>query len=162
MSFGAPASRTERLATWLAGGAGALLLAMLAVMVVDVVGRKFFDRPLLGAVEMVERLLLLSVYAAVPLVSCRRDHIRIELMDPLVPPALRGLRARASEAANALLLLGCAWLAGGRALQTWQAGDSTTLLSIKLWPFDAAVALLLVATAAVHAVLAAQRPAQEP
>jgi TRAP-type transport system small permease protein len=173
MSLNAPAKRSDTLdderQPWSLRLAGALasvgnwtLLAMMVLMVVDVVGRKAIDRPLPGAVELVERLLLLTVYAGIPLVSASQRHIRIELADSVFPAWLQTLRARAGEAFCALVMLGCAVLVLLRAVHALQDGDSTTLLRISLWPSYGAVALLLLATAITHADTAVRRGAVHP
>lgn len=163
----APAARARsplqrlstRLVRWLDGLSSALLFLMMSLMVVDVVGRKFFNRPLVGAVELVELCLLVSVYGAIPLVSASRQHIRIELLDAVVPPSLAALRERVSELLCGLLLVACAWLAAGRTIVTLHAEDASTLLRIALWPFYAGVALLLAVDALVHLSAAFQRRA---
>lgn len=130
------------------------LCAIVVLMVVDVTGRKFFDRPLLGAVELVEQLLLVSVYAAIPLVSQARGHINIELFDAFVPTAWQGARQALGELFCAALMLGCAWLVGQHALETRANGDTTTLLRISIWPLEALVTLLLLCDGLSHLAMA--------
>lgn len=126
------------------------LSAIVVLMVIDVLGRKFLDRPLFGAVEMVEQFLLISVYSSIPLVSRVRGHIHIEFFDALVPKAQQAWRAALGEWICAILILGCAYLVGQHALETRINGDTTTLLRIPLWPLEILVALLLLADAVSH------------
>lgn len=152
----------QRMAAALSSVANWTLVAMMVVMVIDVVGRKAFDRPLPGSVELIERLLLLTVYAALPLVSQGQRHIRIELADSVFPAWAQTLRARAGEAFCAIVMLGCSGLVLSRALRAMNEGDTTTLLRISLWPFYGAVALLLLAAALAHADTALRRDAVHP
>lgn len=138
------------------------LCAIVVLMVVDVTGRKFFNRPLFGGVELVEQMLLLSVYAAIPLVSQARGHINIELFDALVPPAWLRLRLALGEVFCAVLMLGCAWLVGQHALESRASGDTTTLLRISLWPLEALVTLLLLCDGLSHLGLAWANMKGEP
>lgn len=126
------------------------LCAIVVLMVVDVTGRKFFDRPLLGGVELVEQMLLLSVYAAIPLVSQARGHVSIELFDAIFPPTWHRLRQALGEVFCAALMLGCAWLVGQHALESWANGDTTTLLRISLWPLECLVTFLLLCDGLSH------------
>lgn len=126
---------------------------IVVLMVVDVIGRKFFDRPLMGGVELVEQLLLISVYAAIPLVSLARGHINIELFDAIVPQSLRRMREALGEVFCGLLMLGAAWLAAQHALETRANGDTTTLLRISLWPLEALVVCMLLADGICHLAL---------
>lgn len=138
-----------------ATGSGSLL-AMMVVMVADVVGRKFFNHPILGAVEVVERLLLVTVYAGIPLVTLSQQYIRLELVDDWVTGALAAWRRRLGEWFCAGLLMACAALVAHHAIEAMRAGDTTTLLRIPLWPFYAAVALLLMVTALAHVQVSMQ------
>lgn len=126
---------------------------IVVLMVVDVIGRKFFDRPLMGGVELVEQLLLISVYSAIPLVSLARGHINIELFDAIVPKSLRRAREVLGEVFCGLLMLGAAWLAAQHALETRANGDTTTLLRISLWPLEALVVCMLLADGLCHLAL---------
>lgn len=134
----------------LTGFAGLVLFVMMALMLVDVIGRKAFNKPLLGAVEMVELCLLVSVYASIPLVSASAHHVRIELLDAWVPERLQVWRARLSDVVCGGLLWGAAWLALGSALKSRAAEDATSLLRIPYWPFFLAVAVLLAVDGCVH------------
>lgn len=126
---------------------------IVVLMVVDVIGRKFFDRPLMGGVELVEQLLMISVYSAIPLVSLARGHINIELFDAIVPKSLRRAREALGEVFCGLLMLGAAWLAAQHALETRANGDTTTLLRISLWPLEALVVCMLLADGLCHLAL---------
>lgn len=138
------------------------LCAVVLIMVVDVGGRKFFNRPLLGGVELVEQLLLVSVYSSIPLVSLARGHINIEIFDALVPKALAPLRQTACDLFCGLLMIGCAWLVGQHALETRANGDTTTLLRITLWPLECLVAFMLLSDGLSHLVMAASGAEGEP
>lgn len=134
------------------------LCAIVVLMVVDVGGRKLFDHPLLGGVELVEQLLLVSVYAAIPLVSRARGHINIELFDALVPGPAQAWRMALGEVFCGALMIGCAWLVAQHAVETRQNGDTTTLLRVSLWPLEALVALLLLIDGLSHFAATRQEP----
>lgn len=134
------------------------LCAIVVLMVVDVVGRKLFDHPLLGGVELVEQLLLVSVYAAIPLVSRARGHINIELFDTFVPARLQSWRHALGEAFCGVLMVACAWLVAHHAVDTHQNGDTTTLLRISLWPLEALVAVLLLMDGLSHFAAMREEP----
>ena len=71
-------SRIERLV-------GSLLVVTLFVMValtfVDVIGRRFFDKPVYGAHDLTEHLMALIVFAGLPVLTARREHLSIDLLD---------------------------------------------------------------------------------
>ena len=132
-------------------GASALgIFLMMLVGFVDVVGRKFFDRPLRGAVEITEILMLAVVFMGVSLVSWQRNHIQLDLIDGYLPPCWQALRLRLAEVSGGLLMLGGAWLALTRTLQAAREHELSTLLQVQLAPAYGLVALLLVVAAIAH------------
>ena len=65
-----PRSGWGRLVEVLLGvAAAAILLAMMGLTFVDVVARYVFNRPLAGAFEVTELLLLVLIFAGLPLVT---------------------------------------------------------------------------------------------
>lgn len=126
------------------------LLAMMLLMFIDVLGRKFLSQPVLGSVEVGELLMFVTVYAAMPLVSDNQEHVHLELVDNLIPDSLKSAQARLGEGICGVLMLGGAWVTLNRAWRTSESSDMTTLLQIPLAPFHYAVAVLLLITALIH------------
>lgn len=145
----------SRLATGLCGGiAGAALFALMALTLVDVAGRKFFDASLPGALELTELLMVAVIFAALPLVSARREHVVFDTLDALLPPALRRVQQALVDALCAAALAGLAWLMAVKAVQTASYGDITAQLRLPVAPFVAAMGAACAAAAVVHALLA--------
>ncbi|MGZ0247129.1 MAG: TRAP transporter small permease, partial [Alphaproteobacteria bacterium] len=61
--------------------AALFMLGIAAVTVVDVTGRYAFNSPIPGGVEVIEFLLGLTIFSALPLVTVKRSHITVELFD---------------------------------------------------------------------------------
>ncbi|MBM3487217.1 MAG: TRAP transporter small permease [Alphaproteobacteria bacterium] len=83
-------------ATWLARVlswvAAAGLLGMVAVNVVDVTLRAGLNKPIFGAYELVELGLAACAFLAMPETFLRGGHIRLEMIETLVPRRIvRGL-----------------------------------------------------------------------
>lgn len=57
------------------------LFTLMCITVIDVVGRYLFSRPLGGGFELTEMLLAIAVFASLPLVELREEHIAIDLLD---------------------------------------------------------------------------------
>lgn len=72
--------------------AGATLLALVALTCADVIGRELFNAPVFGAVELTRLALPLIVFASLPLVSYKEEHISVDLMDMFFPE--RAINAR--------------------------------------------------------------------
>lgn len=144
----------KRLQSLFGGVAAVALFAMMALTFADVVGRKFFDHSLPGAVELTEIFMVLMIFFALPLASIAGEHIVFDLLDRVLPARLLRWQKLLSHGLTALVFCGAAWVVTQRAARTLDYGDITSRLEISLWPFHYLVALMLAVTAAAHALLA--------
>src|SRR5439155_27389372 len=69
--------------------ASAILLAMMLLTVVDVVARYVFSRPVGGAFEATQLMLVVLIFAGLPLVSFSEEHAVMDFIDRVT-----GTRAR--------------------------------------------------------------------
>ncbi|MBY6198147.1 TRAP transporter small permease [Vibrio hangzhouensis] len=68
------------------------LAALMLVTCIDVVGRYLFSSPLVGSVELTEILLGSLIFTSLPLVTWRKEHISVDLMEGMLPKQIRSLR----------------------------------------------------------------------
>jgi TRAP-type transport system small permease protein len=137
--------------------AGVLLFCMMSITFVDVVLRYIFNAPLRGSFEVTELMLVVLIFAALPLVSRREEHVVMDFLDRFLPAAIyRALRAL-EHIVSAAVMSGLGWLLWQKAGKLAAYGDTTSVLRIELAPFVYAIALLLFATALVHMGLAFSR-----
>jgi TRAP-type C4-dicarboxylate transport system permease small subunit len=130
--------------------AAALLFAMMLLTFVDVVGRYLFNQSVVGAFEITEIMMALLIFAGLPLVVRREEHVTVDLVDRfLAPPVRRGYRV-AIELASGALLLGLAHLMWRKAGRAAEYGDTTTVLLIKYAPFIYAIVAFLVMAGIIH------------
>ena len=140
----------RRVEALLGVAASIILLAMMALTTIDVVARYLFNRPLRGAFEVTELLLLVLIFAGLPLVSFTNEHAVMDFIDRVLGRrALRGLEG-AVELVNALLMLGLAWLMWGKADRIWAYRDATDVLRILYGPFVYFMALALALAGIIH------------
>ena len=130
--------------------AGLALFAIMALTLADVLGRKLFGHSLPGALELTEIGMVVLIFAALPLVSLKREHVVFDSLDPLLSPPLRRLQQRAVEGLCALTLAAMAVLMSGKAGDLAQYGDTTAQLRLPLWGFVGGMALCCGLAAAVH------------
>jgi TRAP-type transport system small permease protein len=159
--FARGAKWLARLGTFAEGLSAGALMAMVALAVVDVTLRKTMGHGVYGAVELIELLMIVGIYGAVPSTSQRNAHIQLELIDEHVPGWYRPWRERGGDLVSAIALAGGAWIALGRATHAARAAETTTLLQIGLGPFHAVAAALLVVGAAVHLRMAVRGESRE-
>ena len=131
-------------------------LALFAIMLltfVDVMGRKFLSASVTGSLELTELLMVMVIFAGMPLVAQRGEHVVFDSLDAWVPTTLRRLQHAAVDLLCVALLLGLAWLMWTKAGQMGEYGDTTAQLKLPLSPFVYLMSLLCAVTAAVHAML---------
>jgi TRAP-type C4-dicarboxylate transport system permease small subunit len=140
----------RRVEALLGVAASIILLAMMVLTTVDVVARYVFNRPLRGAFEVTELLLLVLIFAGLPLVSFTNEHAVMDFIDRVLGRrALRGLQGGV-ELASALLMFGLAWLVWGKADRIWAYRDATDVLRILYGPFVYFMALALALAGLIH------------
>lgn len=127
-----------------------LIFAIMALTVVDVVGRYLFNAPVKGSIEAIELMLGVLIYMAIPLASARAEHIRIDLLDYLLGPRARQAQRLIGNAASAVVMAFLAWRLYERGKQFAQFRDTSSHLGVPLAPvawlmaFFAAITVLVV------------------
>lgn len=134
--------------------AGSALFGIMALTLVDVGGRKLASTSVPGSLELTELLMVVVIFAGLPLVSLRGEHVVFDSLDPLLERSIRRAQALVVDLMIAALLAGMAWLMGDKARQMAGYGDTTAQLHIPQAPFVALMAALLALTALVHLLLA--------
>ncbi len=62
---------------------GTTVFLMMAITFVDVAGRYIFSAPIPGGFELIEFLMPLSIFAGLPIITRRRTHIVVSILDRL-------------------------------------------------------------------------------
>ena len=97
----------------------------------DVIGRYIFNWPLRGAFEITELLLLVLIFAGLPLVSRADEHVTLDFIDRLLGHA--GAPA-AAPADRSRLRASSSWASpggsGSRPARSAAYGDTTDVLRI--------------------------------
>jgi TRAP-type C4-dicarboxylate transport system permease small subunit len=147
----------KKLLTALCGTiAAAALFAIMLLTLVDVGGRKLLSASVPGSLEITELLLVAVIFAGLPLVSLRGEHVVFDSLDPLIPPWLKRLQQVIVDALCAAALAGIAWLMWVKAGQLGEYGETTAQLKMGLAPFVQAISALCGVTALVHGLLMLQ------
>jgi TRAP-type C4-dicarboxylate transport system permease small subunit len=130
--------------------ASALLLLMMLLTFADVVARYLFNRPIRGAFEITELVLLTLVFAGLPLVSHADEHVTMDFIDRLLPPAAQRALVRLVHAACAALMFFLTWQVWLKAGKIAGYGDTTDVLRITVGPFVYFMAMMIALTGLVH------------
>lgn len=140
----------RRVELLLGAAASAILMAMMLLTVVDVVARYVFRRPLRGAFEVTELMLLVLIFAGLPLVSFTDEHAVMDFIDRLVGGRGRRHLARLVQGASAAFMFLLAWLVWRKADTIWAYRDATDVLRIVYGPFVYFMALALALAGLTH------------
>ena len=154
----APALRGKQRADVLLGvAASAILFAMMLLTTIDVVARYVFSRPLRGAFEVTELMLVILIFAGLPLVSFSDEHAVMDFVDRLLGP--RGQRGldRCVQALNGAFMFLLAWLTWLKADRIWAYRDATDVLRIVYGPFVYFMAASLALAGLIHAYKVVER-----
>jgi TRAP-type transport system small permease protein len=130
--------------------ASALLFCMMVLTFADVVARYLLNRPIRGAFEVTELLLLVLIFAGLPLVSHADEHVTMDFIDRMLPPALRHGWVRVMHCVCAVLMFFLAWQTWIKAGKIAGYGDTTDVLRITVGPFVYFMTAMIVLTGAVH------------
>ena len=140
---------------------GLLLFCLMMLTCVDVVGRYFLGAPVSGAFELTEMMLAVLIFAGLPLVTIRNEHVMVDLLDPVTPEWL--LRVQ-----HVIACLICAVATGYLSWRLWlravtmdQAGETTAQLKLKIAYLTYSMSVLMALTALALLVLACRRPAHQ-
>jgi TRAP-type C4-dicarboxylate transport system permease small subunit len=142
----------------LGGFAALVLFAMMLLTCADVVGRYFLSRPIFGAFELTEMLLAALIFAGLPLVTLRNEHVTVDVLDPITPDWLFRVQHVIACALGLVSTGYLAWRLWIRALSMDSAGETTAQLKFKLAYLTYAMSILMALTALALLVLAFRRP----
>lgn len=151
-SVGGPLLQLERLAAAIAGVG---VLVMMALGGLDVLTTNVLNRPVPGAYEIIETMMVASIFLAMALSQAEGRQIRVELITERLGERARQLLDAFSDACS-LLVYGCiAWYGSKAAWVSTLTGEASSgLVEFPQWPSKialAAGAILMVVQCATNA-----------
>jgi len=130
--------------------ASAILFCMMLLTFVDVVARYLFNFPLRGGFEITELMLLVLIFAGLPLVSQAGEHVTMDFIDRMLPPRAGMVLVRAVHAVCAAVMFFLTWQVWIKAGTISGYGDTTDVLKILVGPFVYFMAAMILLTGLVH------------
>jgi TRAP-type C4-dicarboxylate transport system permease small subunit len=147
----------RRVEAGLGVAASAILLVMMLLTFVDVVARYVFNRPVRGAFEVTELLLVVLIFAGLPLVSYADEHVTMDFIDRLLGARRAGRLLRGTHVISAAIMALLAWLVWLKADRIWAYRDATDVLRIVYGPFVYFMAVMIGLTGVIHLYKAFRR-----
>jgi TRAP-type C4-dicarboxylate transport system permease small subunit len=130
--------------------ASAILFCMMMLTFVDVILRYLFNRPIRGGFEITELMLLVLIFAGLPLVSHGDEHVTIDFIDRVLGAGAKRQLARAVHLGSAAIMFLLTWLIWLKADRIWAYRDATDVLRIAYGPFVYFMALMIGLTGLIH------------
>ena len=126
------------------------LFFIMALTFFDVIGRKLVDRSIPGSFELTELLMVVLIFAALPLVSQRGEHVMFNSFDDVTPPWLLKIQKAVVSGLCGLAMLGLGWLMWKSGNQFVESGETTAQLKFLKAPFVYGMGVMCVLTGLVH------------
>jgi TRAP-type C4-dicarboxylate transport system permease small subunit len=137
----------ETLCGLLCGGA---LFAIMALTFFDVGGRKILSQSIPGSFELTELLMVVVIFAGLPLVSQRGEHVVFDTMDSYLPAWALKAQIAFVHALCAVAMLALGWLLWDSGNQFLASGETTAQLKLLKAPFVYGMGVLCALTGLVH------------
>ncbi len=129
------------------------LFGMMWLTLADIMSRKFGNRSIPGATEVTEIMLVAVIFAALPMVSWRGEHVMLDTLDHWLSARGHTVRRALVHIASACAYSVLAYLMVVRGLRLAGDGDTTSYLQWPIAPVVMAMAFCLGVTASVHLLL---------
>ena len=142
--------------------AAVALFAIMALTLVDVAGRKLLSASVPGSLELTELLMVVVIFAALPMVALHGEHVVFDSLDHKLPAAVRRVQQVLVDLLCGALMLGLTWVLAEKAGQLVSYGDTTAQLKLPLGPFVYVMAALCGLTGLVQLVLMLRPAAHHP
>ena len=111
------------------------LFTMMCLTTVDVVGRYLFNRPITGAFELTEYLVLILIFSFIGYTQSQKGHVAVDILLPLLPQKLKKLSDVANHLVCLALMILITWMGVAKALDLRAVGEASPNLHIPAYPF---------------------------
>ena len=111
------------------------LFAMMLLTTVDVIGRYFFNKPVLGAFELTEFLVLILIFSFLAPSQAKKSHVAVDLIFQHFPARLRVVIDVLNHLLCMVFMGLIAYRCFIRALEIKEFGEATSNLGIIKYPF---------------------------
>ena len=126
------------------------LFSIMALTFFDVIGRKLASRSIPGSFEVTELLMVVVIFAALPLVSQRGEHVMFDSFDAVTPAWVLTIQKAVVSGLCGIAMLGLGWLMWNTGNQFVESGETTAQLKLLKAPFVYGMGVMCALTGLVH------------
>ena len=114
---------------------GFILAAMMFLTAADVFLRYIFNRPISGAIELNENMLVMLVFFSIAYTAVQKGHVRVELLVARLPMKAQIIIDSLSGILALSLSILITWQSVALALEKVEQGLTTAVLFVPVYPF---------------------------
>lgn len=118
-----------------------ILMLMMLMMVLDIILRLLFNRPILGTYELVEFMMAVTVFFGFSYTQIEKGHISVEMFIRKAPKRVRAVIEATNYLVGMLLFIMMCWGGIQQVKNVYLKGDVSAALLIPVWPFVIAVVI---------------------
>lgn len=111
------------------------LLAMMLLTAADVVGRYFFNHPVMGAFELTEFLVLILIFSFLAHGQAKKSHVAVDLLYQRLPGRLRAIIGVFNHLLCLVFTIFIAYMGYLRASEIKSFGEASSNLGVVKYPF---------------------------
>jgi len=123
------------IAGWLNWVACAGLVAMVALVLIDICGNKFFKVPLTGSIELVSLLSVVAISFAIAQTQVAHGHIEVEMLVRKLPRMSQKVISTIVHCFSICLFLILTWQSYTYGLALMDSGEVSMTVRIPYYPF---------------------------
>ncbi len=128
-------SKIGKLSSALSNLGSVALFSMMAITVIDVIGRYLFNKPVLGAFELTEFLVLILIFSFLAYTEAQKRHICVEIISDLLPRRVQFVCSVINYTICLLVFALITYMSVDKALELMQTGETSPNLVIPNYPF---------------------------
>jgi len=125
----------QRLSTYLACIGALSLFFMMCLTIADVAGRYLFNKPILGAFEITEFMVLVLIFSFLAYAQSHKAHINVDLFMMFFPEKFKNIIELFNHIACLAIMLLITWTGFENAIEVMEAGEASPNLALPNYPF---------------------------
>jgi len=125
----------QRLSTGLAYLGCLALFSMMCLTILDVAGRYIFNKPILGAYELTEYLVLILIFSFLAYAQARKSHVSVDLFMVFFPAKFKIVIEMLNHLACLAVMILITWMGFEKAVEMMETGESSPNLALPAYLF---------------------------
>lgn len=112
------------------------LMGMMFLMVIDVIGRYFFNHPVAGSYELIVYSMVLVVFLGLGYAQLQKAHVKVDIVLHYLSPKAVAFLDVITLSLSFLLFLFITWAMAVQTKQVFAMKQVSEILYIPQWPFQ--------------------------